>query len=111
MAGFAKGVDKAGLARIADGLVVAVAVALPWSTSATTILVVLWLITLIPTLDWSDIRRELVTPAGGLPVFLVALGLAGMLWADVTLFEQWKGFDSVSEAAGHPVLVRAIPPV
>ncbi len=40
MAGFAKGVDKAGLARIADGLVVAVAVALPWSTSATTILVV-----------------------------------------------------------------------
>ena len=38
MAGFAivKGVDKAGLARIADGLVVAVAVALPWSTSATT---------------------------------------------------------------------------
>ena len=106
MAGFAivKGVDKAGLARIADGLVVAVAVALPWSTSATTILVVLWLITLIPTLDWSDIRRELVTPAAGLPVFLVALGLAGMLWADVTLFEQWKGFDSFLKLLVIPFL-------
>ena len=61
-----------GCARIADGLAVAVAVSLPWSTSATSILVVLWLLALIPTLDWANVRRELLTPAGGLPVLLFA---------------------------------------
>jgi len=77
MAGFsiAKGYDKAGLARIADALVVAITASLPWSTSATAILLVLWLINLIPTLDWSAVRRELVTPAGDLPVILVAGGI------------------------------------
>lgn len=106
MAGFsiAKGFDKAGLARIADALVVAIAASLPWSTSATGILLVLWLIALVPTLDWTDVRRELMTPAGGLPVILVALGLAGMLWANVALVERWKGFDSFLRLLVIPLL-------
>src|SRR5580765_1426976 len=90
----ANGIDKAKLTCLADGLIVAVAVSLPWSTSATAILVVIWLFALIPTIRWTDIRREVTGPAGGLPVLLVALGLAGMLWADVTLVERWKGFES-----------------
>ena len=98
------GVDQAKLARLADVLVVGVAVSLPWSTSATAILVVLWLLALIPTLRWADIRRELATPAGGLPVLLVALGLAGMLWADVILLERWKGFDSYLKLLVIPLL-------
>lgn len=91
--------DPAKLARLADGLVVAVAVSLPWSTSATAILVALWLFVLVPTLRWADMRRELATPAGGLPVLLVALGLAGMLWADVTVLARWKGLDSFLKLA------------
>ena len=77
MAGFslAKGFDRAGLARIADALVVTIAVSLPWSTSVTAILLVLWLIIELPTLDWADVRRAVMTPAGWLPVPLVALGL------------------------------------
>ena len=58
--------DRGKLANIADGLMVAVAVALPWSTSAVGILLVLWLLALIPTLNWQDLRRELLAPAGGL---------------------------------------------
>ena len=54
--------------RVADCLAVAVAISLPWSTSATGILIVLWLIALAPTLDLAAIRREVMTPAGGLPV-------------------------------------------
>jgi hypothetical protein len=80
------------LAPVADGLVVAVAISLPWSTSATAIFAVLWLFALIPTLRWADIRRELGSAAGGLPVLLVVLGL-GMMWADVSLIERWKGLD------------------
>jgi hypothetical protein len=85
--------DRAQLSRIADGLMVAVAMALPWSTSATSILLVLWLLALIPTLDWPSLRRELLTPAGGLPVLLVLLGVLGMAWADVSFVERWKGLD------------------
>ena len=58
----------ARLARIADALVVAIAVSLPWSTSATTFLIMLWLLALLPTLDAAAVRRELLSPAGGLPV-------------------------------------------
>ena len=76
--------DRAKLARLADGLMVAVAVSLPWSTSATGILLVLWLLALIATLDWRELRRELLTPAGGLPVLLFLLGVLGLAWADVT---------------------------
>jgi hypothetical protein len=32
------------------------------------ILLVFWLVALIPTLEWSEVRRELMKPGGGLPV-------------------------------------------
>lgn len=97
--------DPARLARLADGLAVAVAVSLPWSTSATGILIVLWALALVPTLNWVDIRRELVTPAGGLPVLLCLLGVLGMLWADVAWIERWKGVESFLKLAMIPLLL------
>src|SRR6185295_4065267 len=101
MAGFSK--EK--LASFADGLVVALAVSLPWSTSATGILAVFWLLALIPTLHWAEIRREVSALAGGLPVLLVALGVIGMLWADVSLLERWKGLDSFLKLLAIPLLL------
>jgi hypothetical protein len=98
-------IDRTKLARIADGLAVATAVSLPWSTSATAILLVLWLLALVPALDWADLRRELLTPAGGLPVLLFALGVLGMLWADVTLLERWQGLTSFFKLLVIPLLL------
>ena len=66
--------NRVRLAPIADGLATAVAASLPWSTSATGILVVLWLITLVPVLDGAAVRREVLSAAGALPVFLWVLG-------------------------------------
>jgi O-antigen ligase len=97
-------IDRARLAAVADGLLIALAVSLPWSTSATSILAVLWLLALIPTLDWSDVRRELASPAGGLPVLLCLFGVLGMLWADVSLVERWKGLDSFLKLLVIPLL-------
>jgi O-antigen ligase len=93
------------LAAVADWLMVAVAVSLPWSTSATGILLVLWLLALIPTLEWPELRRELVTLAGGLPVLLFLLGVLGMTWADVTLLERWEGLDSFFKLLVIPLLM------
>jgi O-antigen ligase len=98
-------IGRAKLARVSDGLMVAVAVSLPWSTSATGILLVLWLLTLFHTLEWSDVRRELMTPAGGLPVVLFLLGVLGMTWADVAPLERWKGLTSFSKLLVIPLLM------
>jgi len=99
-----RGLEQAKLMRLADGLAVATAVSVPWSTSGTLILMALWLIALIPTLSWAEVRREVLTPAGGLPVLLVALGIAGMLWADVSLHARWKGLDSFLKLLVIPLL-------
>lgn len=97
--------DRDRLSRIADWFAVAVLASLPWSTSATGILVVIWLFALIPTLDWADLRRELATPAGGLPVLLFLLFALGMMWADVTLGERLKGVAPYSKLLVIPFLL------
>jgi O-antigen ligase len=97
-------IDHARFSAVADWLAVATAASLPWSTSATAILLVLWLLALIPTLDWADVRREVLTPAGGLPVLLVALGVAGMAWADVSWAERWGGVSSFARLLLIPLL-------
>jgi O-antigen ligase len=96
--------DRAALMRIADWLTVAIAVSLPWSTSTTAILVVLWVLALIPTLDWDDLRRTVLMPAGGLPVLLFALGALGTAWADVSLIDRWGGLDSFFKLLVIPLL-------
>lgn len=101
----AKFFDRKKLTRTAEGLAIAVAVSLPWSTSATSILVVLWLLALIPLLDWRELRGIVATPAGGLPVLLVLLGAAGMLWAEVPWNERWGGLESFLKLLVIPLLL------
>ena len=105
MAGLWTTESRKNLATAADVLAVAIAVSLPWSTSATAILVGLWFFALVPVLRWDELRREILTPAGGLPVLLVLLGVAGMLWADVTWLERWKGLDSFLKLLAIPLLL------
>src|ERR1700716_762582 len=104
-AGAPKGDLRARLIPVADGLVAAVAVSLPWSTSATGILIVLWLIALVPTLDVASVRREVLSMAGGLPVLLWALGAIGMLWADVSSSERIAGLSAFHKLLLVPLLL------
>lgn len=101
----APSLDPAKLSRLADRLVVAVAVSLPWSTSITGILLVMWLLAVIPTLDWAGLRHEISKPTGGLPILLVLLGFIGMLWADVTWLERWGGVESFLKLLVIPLLL------
>src|SRR5258705_6256647 len=93
------------LVQIADGLATAVAVSLPWSTSATSILIALWLIALVPTLDAASVRREVSSAAGGLPVLLWLLGAVGMLWADVSWSERIAGLSGFHKLLFIPLLL------
>jgi O-antigen ligase len=96
--------DRVNLARAADVLVVAVAASLPWSTSATTVLIVLWLLALLPTLQRAPLLEVVRTPAGGLPVGLCALALVGMLWSGTSMAERWDGFQAFLRLLAIPLL-------
>ena len=97
--------DRARWVQAADWLAVGVALTLPWSTSATAIFIVLWLIAVLPTLDVPAIRRELATAAGFLPVLLWVLAAVGMLWADVTLAERLGGLGKFHRLLVIPILL------
>jgi O-antigen ligase len=97
--------DRSFLVRLADGTAVAVAVALPWSTSAVGIAIVVWLVVLLPTLSAASVKRELATAAGGLPVVLWCLGVIGMLWADVSWHDRFAGLDSFHRLLAIPLLL------
>ena len=93
------------LLRLADGLAIALAVSLPWSTSATGILAALWLLVLVPILDRTELRRVLATPAGSLPVLLWVLGVVGMLWADVPWPDRLHGLGAFHKLLCIPLLM------
>jgi O-antigen ligase len=82
--------DRARLSRLAEWLAVAVAVSLPWSTSATGILLAAWLLVFLPTLSLADVRRELANPAAGLPVVVWGIVVVGMLWSEASLAERFS---------------------
>jgi O-antigen ligase len=97
--------DREQFAIAADGLAAAAAASLPWSTSATGILLALWLAALLPTLDVAAVRRELVTFGGGAPVALWLLGGIGMAWADVPILERLGGWGAFHKLLAIPLLL------
>ncbi len=97
--------DRRFLLRLTDRLALAVAIVLPWSTSATAIGVAAWAVVVLPTLDAASVRRELGTAAGGLPVLLWLLGAIGMLWADVGRGERLAGHGGFNRLLLVPLLL------
>lgn len=73
---------SAALVWAADLLVVLIAASLPWSTTAPSIFVGLWLLAVTPTIEWRDYGRALLQPAFALPFAFLLLALVGMLWSD-----------------------------
>jgi O-antigen ligase len=102
---FAGLTERVRQGEIADWLVVAVAVSLPWSTSASAILIVLWLVTVVPSLDIASVRREALSLAGGLALLLWALAAVGMLWADVGWTERLQGMRGYHKLLLVPLLL------
>src|ERR1700751_4599329 len=97
--------DRSALARLADWAAVAVAVALPWSTSAVGIAVAVWLVILLPSLDANAVKRALISPAGGFAVALWCLGVIGMAWADVSWHDRFAGLNSFHRLLAIPLLL------
>jgi O-antigen ligase len=93
------------LSPLAAGLAAAAAASLPWSTSVTGILVALWLVASLPTLDVTALRHEILRPPGGLPVVLVGLAALGLAWSDLPLSERLSGIEPFLRLLVIPMLL------
>ena len=97
--------DRRRLLPVADLLVVGAAMSLPWSTSATGILIALWLLAVLPIMDAEAVWHALKIAAGNIPVILWLLAAVGMLWADVTWRERFGGLEGFDKLLVIPLLL------
>jgi O-antigen ligase len=88
-----------------DWLAAAAIFTLPWSTSATSILIVAWLVVVVPSLDWPTVRRHLMMPAVYLPILLWLMACLGMLWADVPWPARLDGLRAFHKLLLIPLLI------
>jgi O-antigen ligase len=91
--------------RVSHFYAILTAISLPWSTTATTILMVIWISAFLPTLNLADLRKEIFTLAGGLPLLLFAWAALGMLWADTTWKESFAALGQFQKLLFIPVLL------
>jgi O-antigen ligase len=96
--------DPVAWAKTADIFAVLIALSLPWSTSLVGIFAVLWLVTVVPTLDIKAFLESLKRPICALPLALVALALVGTLWSDAPWGARLYGLSPTSKLLVLPVL-------
>jgi O-antigen ligase len=96
--------ERTRLAPLADGFAIAAAVTLPWSVTAASIAIVLWLLAVLPTLDWAALRQSFSIPAGALPALLLLLALAGVAWSEASPADQFGSIKIFARLLIIPVL-------
>jgi O-antigen ligase len=80
------------------------AAALPWSTTAVSVFMVLWLIVLFPTIRWPAFLETLRAPASYLPLAFFALALVGLFWSQASWPAGVQGFEPVAKLLAIPLL-------
>lgn len=91
--------------RVGDFYAILAAASLPWSTTATAILMGIWIGAFILSLDLAAVRKEIFTLAGGLPLLLVVWAALGMLWVDTTWTESFVALSQFYKLLFIPVLL------
>jgi len=96
--------DRAHFAQAADWMAVAVAVSLPWSTSLSGILIGVWCLCVIPTLDLRSLRWAVAVPAAAIPLALFLYGVIGMAWGGASFEDQWGSIKPTLRFLAFPLL-------
>lgn len=97
--------DRGRWREAADWLAIASVASLPWSTSATGILVAIWAVAAFSVLTREGVRDGMRLPAFSLPVALVGVAAVGMLWSEAPFSERLVGLASYVKLLAIPVLI------
>ena len=81
------------------------AFALPWSTTAVSVMIVFWVISLLPTISLRAFLACLKRPESWLPVAFFALAVLGMLWTDDPWAVRFQGLHPVVKLLAIPLLL------
>jgi hypothetical protein len=81
------------------------AASLPWSTTAVSIFMVLWLIVVVPTIHWQAFCASLRAPASFLPLALLGLAVAGLFWTAGSWPVGIQGVVPVTKLLAVPLLL------
>jgi hypothetical protein len=81
------------------------AASLPWSTTAVSVFVVLWMLVFLPTIRWQEFLESLRAPASFLPLAFVALAIAGLFWTEDTWAIGIQGLTPVAKLLAVPLLL------
>ncbi|HEX7924919.1 MAG TPA: O-antigen ligase family protein [Bradyrhizobium sp.] len=91
--------------RTTDILILLAVASLPWSTTALAVFMLLWLVAVIPTIDWEQFILDLAQPAFALPVALVTLAVLGMAWSEAGWAERLQGIKPLGKLMLLPFLL------
>jgi O-antigen ligase len=97
--------SKHRMLSAADWIAGGILISLPWSTSVTSALILLWLLLVIPRLDWLQLWEQLTQPAAFLPVMVWLLAVFGMLWSDAEWSDKFEGLRAFHKLLLIPVLM------
>ena len=83
----------------------AIAVLLPWSTSAVSIGTALWFVAFAASVGWREFLRSLKDPISFLPIALVGLAVVGTLWSDAKWSERLHAVGPTLKLLAIPALL------
>jgi O-antigen ligase len=78
---------------------------LPWSTTAVSIFMVLWMLVVLPTIHWPAFFESLRAPASLLPLAFLALAFAGLFWTEDSWATGIQGVVPVTKLLAVPLLL------
>ena len=81
------------------------AASLPWSTTAVSVFMVVWLLVVVPTIRWQAFLEALRAPASYLPLVFLALAFAGLSWTEDSWATGIQGVAPVSKLLAVPLLL------
>ena len=81
------------------------AASLPWSTTAVSIFMGLWLLMVPPTIHWQSFFESLRAPASYLPLAFLALAFAGLFWTADSWPVGIQGLVPVTKLLAVPLLL------
>jgi O-antigen ligase len=78
---------------------------LPWSTTAVSVFMALWILAVLPTIRWQAFFESLRAPASFLPLAFFALAIAGLFWTEDTWPGAIQGLLPVLKLLAVPLLL------
>jgi O-antigen ligase len=91
--------------RFAGYAAVAIAAALPWSTSVTAAFIAIWFVAYIPQFNMKVILGEIFSWRGGLPLLLCGFAILGVFWSEASWHDTFIGLRQFQKVLFIPLTI------